>query len=156
MKRTILTLGVLLSLCLCLTACKSNENTAPENTVSAPSASQLPNVQGNAPVGVQPGNGQVTDGNGIIGDEDDLIYDRSGDMTTPGEAVSNAADNAGDAINNAADNIGETISNITSNAGNIVSNAASNVGDTISEITDNAGDTVDNAADNIGDTVNSR
>ncbi len=153
MKRRILTIGALFTLCLCLTACKTNENTAPDQTASTPSATQLPNADGSRAAGVPPRNGQVTDGNGIIGDEDDLIYDNNPPDHNP---VGNAVGNAGDVINNAADNLGNTVSNITSNAGNIVSNAASNVGDTISNITDNAGNTVKNAADKISDTTDNR
>ena len=151
MRKTVFTIGALIALCVSLTGCKTNENTAPQNTASAPSASVLPNVE---PSGVMPENGRVTDGNGIIGDEDDLIYNEPPRESS--NPVENAARNAGDFVNNAADNIGNTASNIVSNAGNIVSNVTGNVGDTISNIASNAGDTVENAADNAADTANNR
>lgn len=151
MKKTVFTIGALLALCLSLTGCKTNENAAPRNTTSAPSASVLPNTERS---GVMPDNGHVTDGNGIIGDEDDLVYqDVPRENSNP---VENAARNAGEAVNNAADHIGDAASNITSNAGNIVSNVTSNVGDTISNIADNAGDTVENAADNAADALSNQ
>lgn len=140
MKKIILAFCIVMTLCFCLAACKTNENTTSENNT-------VPDTQSNVVSGVQPGNGQVTDGNGIIGDTDDLVYPRE----SSGE---NMIENAGDTVQNAADNVGNTASNITSNAGNIVSNITSNVGDSVSNIAHNAGDTVDHATDNNESTNN--
>lgn len=159
MKKLILTLGILSVMCLGMAACKTNESSVPDNNASVPQASELPGAQASDEMRVLPRNGQVTDGNGIIGDTDDMIYygntaDNTGNNI--GNAADNAARNIGDTINNAADNVGNTVSNITSNAGDVVSNITSNIGDTVSNIADNAGDTVENAADNVGDTVSGR
>ncbi len=163
MKKLILTLGILSVMSLSMAACKTNESSVPDNMTSVPQASELPGAQASDEMMVLPRNGQVTDGNGIIGDTEDMIYsgdaaDNAGNNVGDnfGNTADNAARNIGDTIDNAADNVGNAASNITSNAGDIVSNITSNVGDTVSNIADNAGDTVENAADNVGDTVSSR
>ena len=136
MKKIILVLTGAMALCFYLTGCKSNEEQQTDNTNSSPLEAQMPyEEQSGRVVLTTPGNGMVTDGNGIIGDEDDMITRIDQPSDTP-------ADKVGDTLNHAADNIGDTVSNITHNAGNIVSNVADNVGNTVSNIADNAGDMV--------------
>ena len=159
MKKLILALGILSVMSLSMAACKTNESSVPDNTASVPQASELPGAQVSDDMKVLPRSGQVTDGNGIIGDTDDMIYsgnavDNAGDTAENaarniGDTIDNAADNAGSAASNITSNAGDVVSNITSNAGDVVSNVTSNVGDTISNIADNAGNTVENAADNL-------
>ncbi len=110
-------------------SCKANTNDLPNNTTAQASNVRLPN------------NGEVTDRNGVIGDNDDLVVDKSGkfqnsttDMNKIGNTVNNAARNTGDMVNNAAHN-----------AGDIVNHTADKIGDTVQNITDNVGDTVKNA-----------
>ena len=128
MKKLILTLGILSVMSLSMAACKTN-------TASVPQASELPGAQVSDDMKVLPRSGQVTDGNGIIGDTDDMIYSGNA-VNNAGDTAENAARNIGDTIDNAADNAGSAASNITSNAGDVVSNVTSNVGDTISNIAD--------------------
>ncbi len=139
MKKLIITTLAVLAAALSLTACKSGNDEYYDNGTSAPYASQMPYDR------VSANNGVVTDGNGIIGDDDDLI-------PAPERSTDNIAERIGDTAGNAARNIGDTVSDITSNAGNIVSNVTSNVGDTVNDIADNAGDTIENAADNADGT----
>lgn len=139
MKKAIFAVLAAFSIATCFAACKTNTNNLPDNTVTAPSTSQIPNVDNNERATRLPYNGEVTDGNGIIGDSDDLIIDRDG--TT----YNNRTDNT--------NKVGDTINNAAKNAGDTINNAAHNIGDVVDNIADKAGDTVQNAADNIGDTV---
>ena len=73
MKKLILALGILSVMSLSMAACKTNESSVPDNTASVPQASELPGAQVSDDMKVLPRSGQVTDGNGIIGDTDDMI-----------------------------------------------------------------------------------
>ena len=120
MKNAFLIIFAAVGIVTCFASCKTNTNDLPNNNtyVNQASNARLPN------------NGEVTDGNGIIGDSDDLVYKTN----KIGNTVNNAVHNAGDIVNNAAHN-----------AGDVVNNTADKIGDTVQNITDNVGDTVKKA-----------
>ena len=121
MKNDFLIIFAAITIVTCFASCKTNTNSLPNNNAYSNQASnaRLPN------------NGEVTDGNGIIGDSDDLVYNKTDKI---GNTVNNAVHNAGDIANNAAHN-----------AGDVVNNTADKIGDTVQNITDNVGDTVKKA-----------
>ena len=93
-------------------SCKANTNDLPNNTTAQASNVRLPN------------NGEVTDRNGVIGDNDDLVVDKSGkfqnsttDMNKIGNTVNNAARNTGDMVNNAAHNAGDIVNHTADKIG---------------------------------------
>lgn len=158
MKKTIFAVLAVLSISACFAGCKTNTNDYTDNTTATPPASELPNTANNRTVTRRPDNGEVTDGNGIIGDNDDLVIDRNGvaendrnERLNNDNVVGDTVRNAGDSVNNAAHNAGDIVDNVTDNAGNIISNIADKTGDTVENVADNVGDTVQNAADNTTD-----
>ncbi len=127
-----------------LAACKTNNNAVPENTGKS-SASV---------VSVPENNGVVTDGNGIIGDNEDKTGsgNKSGLVSTIEDIadkeksmVGSVAENIGNGVNSAIDSIGNAAGDVAEGAGN----AVENIGDAAGNIADGAG----NAARNVGDAV---
>ncbi len=130
MKKAIFAVLAAAGMAVSFASCKSNTNDLPNNT-SADRAYQSSNVR-------MPNNGEVTDRNGIIGDNDDLVVDRYG------RTYNDRTDT---------NRVGDTVNNAARNAGDIVNNTARNAGDIVDNIADKTGDTVENIADNVGDTV---
>ena len=130
MKKAIFAVLAAAGMAVSLASCKSNTNDLPNNN-AADRTYQNSNVR-------MPNNGEVTDRNGIIGDNDDLVVDRYG------RTYNDRTDT---------NRVGDTVNNAARNAGDIVDNTARNAGDIVNNIADKTGDTVENIADNVGDTV---
>ena len=96
MKKLILTI-LAISISIFLASCKTNTNTLPDNTKNSYISKQ--------------NNGEVTDTNGIIGDNDDLISKNK--ATKIGDTVNNAVNKTEDTVKNITDNIGDTVKNVT-------------------------------------------
>jgi len=130
MKKTFLIILAAVGMTVCFASCKANTNNLPNGTyTNQASNARLPN------------NGEVTDRNGIIGDSDDLVIDKNGNVYNDRSETNRV----GDTVNNAARNAGDIANNAAHNAGDIVNNTADKIGDTVQNIADNVGDTVKNA-----------
>lgn len=145
MKKSIFALLAATTLCIGLTGCKSDNDTQADNN-TMPDTSVIPNVSSqDRTVRVPADNGVVTDGNGIIGDDDDLVtrYERNNETPVErvGDKVSEIAEDTGKAVSDAAENVRDYVSDITDNSNGVVSD------DTDGIITDNSEVVVYEASD---------
>lgn len=120
MKKTIFALFAAMTLCMGLTGCKSESDAGMEND-TVPEISGITGANsGERAVRVPAKNGFVTDGNGIIGDDDDLVtrYERNTENPVEriGDTVSGIAEDTGDAVSKAAENVRDYVSDITDNS----------------------------------------
>ena len=134
MKRFIAAACLITLICGCMAACKTNTNDAAENSDTTVNSKTDENITR------MPNNGEVTDGNGIIGDSDDRVYE-NGNKNNKNNNNNNHNNN-----NNNNNNGGNLISDTVSDVGDVVSNTVSDVGDVVSN-------TVSNAADIVSGTV---
>lgn len=148
MKKYIISFIAVLALMSGLTACKMNNETSPE---SSGTASVVPSVSTTE----KDNNGEVTDNDGIIGDEDDRK-----NSSEPENPVSMAGDAAGDVVSGAGDAT-EKAGNAVDDVANGIGDAAENAGQAAEDIADGVGDAAKNAgeaandvAEGVGDAAN--
>ncbi len=142
MKKTIITLILIASLCMGLAACKSNSDEKPQNSTAVSETAKDKGMDNN---------GNVTDGNGIIGDKDDDINKG----TQPENPVSKVVDGAGSVVSgtesvveNAADKIGDAAENVVSGTESVAENIAEGVGNGVSNVVSGTESVINEATDN--------
>ena len=141
MKRFIAAACLITLICGCMAACKTNTNDAAENSDTTVNSKTDENITR------MPNNGEVTDGNGIIGDSDDRVYENGNkNNNNNNNNDNNNNNNGGNLISDTVSDVGDVVSNTVSDVGDVVSNTVSNAADivsgTVSETDRTVSDTV--------------
>ena len=128
MKRFIAAACLITLICGCMAACKTNTNDAAENSDTTVNSKTDENITR------MPNNGEVTDGNGIIGDSDDRVYENGNkNNNNGGNLISDTVSDVGDVVSNTVSDVGDVVSNTVSNAADIVSGTVSETDRTVSD-----------------------
>lgn len=124
MNRIVPSVCAALLLSMSLTACKTTDEAAVDNQTG-----QSYHENGSDVKLTPPAHGSVTDSNGFIGDEDDMIRQSEASEKNP-------LQKAGDSAKRTAEKAGDVVSDAVDEAGKTVSRAAEDIHDTVSDIMD--------------------